>query len=173
MKILPVNRNFDCSQNPNFGAKLSNIMIKDSVAENITKFIDEMKVISKEKYPSSIKIGKTTFNHSKYCAGWQKQTEKRYISVDFDPDDKLYSVCIINKEKNPDGKVIIKSFDYYLGTPTAINPVPEISYAEFEAENFKKGLWQNLYKEGSEVPDKIADLMNKVVVSTLKYMGKM
>ena len=171
MRIQAISNNYQNRQNTNFGAKLNNITIKDNVADNILKFIEEMKAISKNNYPSNYKVGNVTFNHSPYTAGWLVKTEDRFFGVDFDQDNKLYSLFMINNEKDENGKEIIKSFDYYLGTPTAVNPVPEICYSEFESDNFKDGMHRHRYINGSSVPDNIADRINKVVDSTLRYMG--
>lgn len=158
------------ANNINYRAKISNITIKDSAAESIRILENAVNKAGKELPNTELTVGKTKIIHSPYMAGYH--TENRELGVDYDCDDnnRLYNIFINMKTQTLDNKTLIKTFNYYKGHPEALNKQPQMSYTEFTMIDFDTFKDFN-FKEGTEVPDCIADKIKNLIDITIKKLG--
>ena len=165
MNIMPIS----AIRNDNtFGAKVSNITIKDSAVESIKGLEEIIYKAGKNVKNSEIPIGNKKAIHSPYELGYH--TKDRDLDFILDENNNVTHIGIINKTKTPDDKELIKSFYYYKGCPTAPNPIPSISYSEFTVFDFNT-YKHDIYNEGEVVPDNIADKIKNLIDITIKNLG--
>jgi len=165
MMILPV-------QSTSFGAKLSNITIKDNAAESVNKLVDSFTEILNQIPSRNVKYANTTAVRPPRSLDYQINISKNErLSVIFDLG-KPCNIFLNSKVNEKDGSQVIKSLYYYTGNPNAImNHTPAISYTEYKMGSEISGNAVKRFKSGETVNDEIADKIKELVDSTLTKLG--
>lgn len=164
--------NLNSPSKTSFGAKLSNIKLKDETAKSINELLDVVGTMKPKLPCNEIQVANTKAVHSPYMAGYEFNLEKgKSLWVDFDENKRLFHISLNHNTKNSEGNNIIKSFNYYMGHPKAPNPVPEMNYMEYEPMN--RGIVAKAnYPAGTSVSDNIANSIKNVVDTILGSLGK-
>lgn len=170
--MLISSNNLNSPSKTSFGAKLSNINVKDETAKSVNELMDVFEGMKSKLPCDEIPVANTKAVHSPYVAGYLFDLEKgKRLSVDFDENKRPYNFLAIDNTKNAAGKDVVKSFSYYLGHPEADNPIPTINYMEFEPESRRVAV-QEKYQTGASIPDNIANSIKAVVDTILGSLGK-
>ena len=158
--MLISSNNLNSPSKTSFGAKLSNINVKDETAKSVNELMDVFEGMKSKLPCDEIPVANTKAVHSPYVAGYL-----------FDQNKRPYNFLAIDNTKNAAGKDVVKSFSYYLGHPEADNPIPTINYMEFEPESRRVAV-QEKYQTGASIPDNIANSIKAVVDTILGSLGK-